>query len=217
MDHTDRPDLHPGTLALHRVTIRLALLWFIVNYGIAHWGTSHPGAPPPNLADAFTAGADGIIMALLRPLVGGNGAPPGLIGRIVIAVALAIGYRMLEWRARQLQAPQQPGWQPELANDCNVTVYPENPRNGDTIATRTLAGQDVDDATSRVAGFVARQIFVNDPDTPPWCYGRADGADLGALLLARQVRTQAENPGANTWARSARTPGTWQPFAVTAP
>ena len=287
----------------------LALVWFIVNYGLAHWGTTHPNAPPPNLADAFTAGADAIALAILRPLVGGHGAPPGLIGRIVIAFALAIGYRTLEWRVRQLQAPQvnsarlsddQPGgrlpdpgaeaaatsayaqrhaqltaelrfrlaaidvrapailpggsrvsglasvaetsgvggaglagaiirflgsiwpgprqfrlrvWvepqlqlqsqsqsqsqsQPGMATDCKVTVYLENPRNGDTIATKTLAGQDVDEATSRVAGFVARQIFVNDHDTPPWCYGRADGADLGALLLARQVRTQAETPEA---------------------
>src|SRR6266702_3573398 len=82
----------------------LVLVWFIVSYGIAHWGTTHPHAPPPNLADAFNAGA--IIMALLRPLVGGHGAPPGLIGRIVIGLALALGYRMLEGRARRRQAPQ---------------------------------------------------------------------------------------------------------------
>ena len=273
----------------------LVMAWFITGYGIGHWGTTHPGAPPPNLADAFIAGTDSIVATLLRPLVGGNGAPPGLFGRIVIAFALVIGYRTLEWRARQQQAPQvnsarlsddQPGgrkpdaddeaaasspyaqrhaqltaelrfrlaatdvrapailpggsrasglasvaetsgvggaglagaiirflgsvwpnprqfllriWvepQPAQAADCKVTVYLENPRNGDTIATKTLAGQDVDEATSRVAGFVARQIFVNDPDTPPWCHGRADGADLGALLLARQVQAQAETPAA---------------------
>ena len=292
----------------------LALVWFIISYGIAHWGTTHPNAPPPNLADAFNAGADAIIMTLLRPLVGGHGAPPGLIGRIVIGLALALGYRMLESRARQRQAPQlnsarlgddQPGgrqadagaelaassayaqlhaqltaelkfrlaaidvrapailpggsrasglasvaetsgvsgaglagaiirflgsvwpgprqfrlriWvepQPQPQSppqsqslsrpaDCKVTVYLENPRNGDTVATKTLAGQDADEATSRVAGFVARQIFVNDPDTPPWCYGRADGADLGALLLARQVRTQTESPDAVEVSRKAQ-------------
>jgi hypothetical protein len=298
----------------------LVLVWFIISYGIAHWSTTHPGAPPPNLADAFNAGADAIVAALLRPLVGGNGAPPGLLGRIVIAFLLALGYRTLEWRAKRLQAPllnsarlsddqpggkqadadaeaeasslyaqrhaqltaelkfrlaaidvrapailpggsrvsglasiaetsgvgvaglagaiirflgsvwpnprqfrlrvwvepqpqppqppqpqpqpqpqpptQQPAPQPEQATDCRVTVYLENLGNGATVATKTLAGQDVDEATSRVAGFVAREIFVNDPDTPSWCHGRADGADLGALLLARQVRTQAETPDA---------------------
>ena len=94
------------TLRCAALISALVLVWYIISYGIAHWGTTHPNAPPPNLADAFDAGADAIVMTFLRPLVGGHGAPPGLIGRIVIAFALAIGYRTLEWRARQSQAPQ---------------------------------------------------------------------------------------------------------------
>ena len=44
-----------------------------------------------------------------------------------------------------------------------------------------------------VAGYVARQVFARDPASPPWCYGAADGRDLGALLLARQERVYVES------------------------
>lgn len=53
------------------------------------------------------------------------------------------------------------------------------------MATKTVVATTVDDAASMAAGYVARQIFARDPATPLWCYGAADGRDLGALLLAQ--------------------------------
>src|SRR6201996_1537216 len=73
-----------------------------------------------------------------------------------------------------------------------VTVYLENPRNGATVASKTLACADINEAASMVAGYVGRQVFSKDPSTPPWCYGRVDGRDLGALLQARLERVPAE-------------------------
>jgi hypothetical protein len=74
-----------------------------------------------------------------------------------------------------------------------VTVELDNPRTGGTVSTKTVVAASVDDAASMTAGYVARQIFVRDPATPPWCYGAADGRDLGALLLARQARVYVES------------------------
>ena len=74
-----------------------------------------------------------------------------------------------------------------------VTVSLQDPRSGASIATKTLAAHDIDEAASVVAGFVARQIFVGDPTAPPWCTGAADGRDLAAMLLARQVRLYPES------------------------
>ena len=79
------------------------------------------------------------------------------------------------------------------ADDTRVTVELDNPRTGGTVATKTVAAASVDDAASIAAGYVARQIFVRDPTTPPWCYGAADGRDLGAQLLARQARVYVES------------------------
>ena len=42
------------------------------------------------------------------------------------------------------------------------------------------------------AGYVARRIFAEDPTAPAWCIGVADGGDLAAMLLARQVRAYPE-------------------------
>ena len=47
---------------------------------------------------------------------------------------------------------------------------------------------------TRVAGYVARQIFSMDPATPGWCFGAPDGGDLAALLLSRQLRVRVETP-----------------------
>jgi hypothetical protein len=74
-----------------------------------------------------------------------------------------------------------------------VTVLLEDPRTGESVATKTLAADDlddddVDDAATRVAGYVARHVFAMDPATPPWCYAASDGRDLAAWLLARQQR-----------------------------
>ena len=82
-----------------------------------------------------------------------------------------------------------------------VTVSLQDPRSGASIATKTLAARDIDEAASVVAGFVARQIFVEDRTAPPWCTGTADGRDLAAMLLARQVRLYPESEQAVRRAR----------------
>ena len=69
-----------------------------------------------------------------------------------------------------------------------------DPRTGGTVSTKTVAGGEINEAASMVAGYVGRQIFAMDPTTPPWCYGAADGRDLGAMLLARLERVYAECP-----------------------
>ncbi len=75
-----------------------------------------------------------------------------------------------------------------------VTVQLSDPRTGGTVSTKTVAGGEINEAASMVAGYVGRQIFAMDPTTPPWCYGAADGRDLGAMLLARLERVYAECP-----------------------
>ena len=74
-----------------------------------------------------------------------------------------------------------------------VTVGLDDPRTGASIATKTLAAGSLDDAASVVAGYVAQHIFAEDPTAPPWCTAAADGGDLAALLLARQVRVYPES------------------------
>ena len=73
-----------------------------------------------------------------------------------------------------------------------VTVGLADPRSGGTIATKTLAAGSLDDAAAGVAGYVARHIFALDRTVPPWCASATDGADLAALLRARQVRGYPE-------------------------
>jgi hypothetical protein len=67
-----------------------------------------------------------------------------------------------------------------------VTVDLEDARTGGCIATKTLAARNVEDAAARVAAYVARQIFREDPTVPPWSIGSFDGSDLAALLRAKQ-------------------------------
>jgi hypothetical protein len=76
---------------------------------------------------------------------------------------------------------------------CRVSVHLDDPQTGMSIATKTLAAKDVDEAASMVAGYVARYIFAGDRTAPPWCIGAADGRDLAALLLARQERDYPES------------------------
>jgi hypothetical protein len=83
--------------------------------------------------------------------------------------------------------------QVNVDNVTRVTIDLEDPRSGASIATKTLAASNLDDAASLVAGYVARYIFDEDPTAPPWCTGTADGRDLAALLLARQVRVYPES------------------------
>ena len=73
-----------------------------------------------------------------------------------------------------------------------VTVSLADPRSGASIATKTLAAESLDDAAAAVAGYVARHIFERDRTVPPWSVSATDGADLAALLRARQVRAYPE-------------------------
>ncbi|HTW05560.1 MAG TPA: hypothetical protein VMF87_35070 [Streptosporangiaceae bacterium] len=82
----------------------------------------------------------------------------------------------------------------ESADLARVTVELSDPRNGATLSTKTLAARSLDEVATRVAGYVARQIFSMDPATPNWCFGAPDGGDLAALLLSRQLRVRVETP-----------------------
>ncbi len=77
------------------------------------------------------------------------------------------------------------GTERTTASRC-VTVDLEDAQAGGTIATKTLAARNLDDAAARVAAYVARQIFKADPTAPPWSVGSFDGSDLAALLCAKQ-------------------------------
>jgi hypothetical protein len=99
---------------------------------------------------------------------------------------------------------EPPARQPASPDEVQATVYLENPRTGATVATKTLACADINEASSMVAGYVARQIFTRDPSTPPWCYGRVDGRDLGASLLARLERVPTESSTALQASRRAQ-------------
>jgi hypothetical protein len=75
-----------------------------------------------------------------------------------------------------------------------VTISLADRRSGAMVATKTLAAGNLDDAVAAVAGYVARHIFARDCTVPPWSASATDGADLAALLRARQVRGYPENP-----------------------
>ena len=75
-----------------------------------------------------------------------------------------------------------------------ITVLLEDVRAGLPIATNTVAGESFTEAVSMVAGYIARQIFAMDRTVPGWCYGMADGRDLGAMQLARLKRVYAACP-----------------------
>lgn len=94
--------------------------------------------------------------------------------------------------------------------ETRVTVDLENPRTGGTVASRTVAAATDDEAASMVAGYVARQMFARDPATPPWCYGGADGTDLGAWLQARLERVRAGSFADVQQSREAQIRRMWQ-------
>ena len=96
------------------------------------------------------------------------------------------------WMESASQAPGARAVTP--ADLARVTVELSDPRNGATLSTKTLAAATVDEVATRVAGYVARQIFSSDPATPSWCFGAPDGGDLAALLLSRQLRVRVETP-----------------------
>ncbi|MBO0801707.1 MAG: hypothetical protein J2P25_01330 [Nocardiopsaceae bacterium] len=73
---------------------------------VTGYGLRHPAQAPPDLANAFTRGADQVAAALFRPLWLGHGVPePGRAGWIVICLAIVLGYRELEAWALRWQAP----------------------------------------------------------------------------------------------------------------
>lgn len=73
-----------------------------------------------------------------------------------------------------------------------VTVSLADPRTGASVATKTLAAENLDAAADAVAGYVARHIFARDRTVPPWSSSATDGADLAALLGARRERGYPE-------------------------
>jgi hypothetical protein len=96
---------------------------------------------------------------------------------------------------------EQPRGEANIDDVTRVTVHLEDPQAGVSIATKTLAANNLHHAASVVAGYVARHIFAEDRTVPPWCTGTADGHDLAAMLLARQVRIC---PGSQEDVHSAR-------------
>jgi len=79
----------------------------------------------------------------------------------------------------------------ESAQGTRITVLLEDVKTGLPIATKTVAGDNFNEAASMVTGYIARQIFAMDRTVPKWCYGMADGRDLGAMQLVRLERFYA--------------------------
>ena len=77
--------------------------------------------------------------------------------------------------------------------NTKVTVSLDEPATGESVATKTLPADNLDEAAAVVAGYVARHIFIRDPTTPPWCVGSANGRDLAAMLLAKQERVYGKS------------------------
>src|SRR5690348_8904541 len=94
--------------------------------------------------------------------------------------------RVQVWMERSLDCPESDGI-------ARVTVDLDDPRTGQSLATKTLTACCDDHAASVVAGYVARYIFAEDRTAPPWCTSAPDGRDLAALLVARQVRDYPES------------------------
>ena len=108
-----------------------------------------------------------------------------------------------------VEPPDRAADLPESAK--RVTVDLDEPRTGATIASKTVAGADINEATCMVAGYVGRQMFAMDRTTTRWCYGAADGRDLGSMLLARLERVSVERAQDVDGARRARIRLLWQP------
>ncbi len=270
------------------------LVVLVTRYGLTH--LANPAKASSDLANSFTHGADELSAAFFHPLLlvlpGSQVPAPGRIGWLVIAVLVAIGYRVLEAWATHRQAPVLDGsaledgqpdgaasktgdsvidgqrhdqlvarlkfllsavevrapailpggsrsnglasiaeasgvaggglagaiiqffgmlWpnprrfqvrvrvesdhaDPQNTDSTKVTVSLDEPATGESVATKTMAANDLDEAAAVVAGYVARHIFIRDPTTPPWCVGAANGRDLAAMLLAKQERVYAKSP-----------------------
>ncbi|MGZ3391449.1 MAG: hypothetical protein ACXVCF_17895 [Isosphaeraceae bacterium] len=68
-----------------------------------------------------------------------------------------------------------------------VSVDIQDARTGESVATHMLSPCRWAEASERVAGFAARQVFRDDPSTPAWAVGSRDGQDLSAYLLSREM------------------------------
>jgi hypothetical protein len=147
----------------------------------------------------------------LASIAEASGAPgAGLAGALLrFAGAIWPNPRQLELRVCVEPRAKKTAAAPRAAPDIKVTVYLENPRNGATVATKTLVGADINEAASMVAGYVACQVFAMDPSTPPWCYGSADGDDLAALLLAGLERVRPQTPEVVETSREAQLNQLW--------
>ena len=127
-------------------------------------------------------------LATIAEASGVSGA--GLAGAIIRFFAML-------WpnpRQVQLRVWVEPAAKNARTRTTTVTVDLDDPRTGATITSKTLAAATIDEAATRVAGYVARQIFGMDPATPPWCVGVSDGSDLSALLRSRQERVPIRTP-----------------------
>ena len=119
----------------------------------------------------------------------GNG-----VGGLAGAIIDFVGTLWPSPRKYQIRIWVEPsGNEHKATHGVKVTVDLENCRTGESIATKTLPAGQLDEADCVVAGYVARQIFSEDPTAPPWCYGSFDGSDLAALLSAWQDRVYPES------------------------
>jgi hypothetical protein len=119
----------------------------------------------------------------------GNG-----VGGLAGAIIDFVGTLWPKPRKYQIRIWVEPsGNEHKATHGVKVTIDLEDCRTGESIATKTLPAGQLDDADCVVAGYVARQIFSEDPTAPPWCYGSFDGSDLAALLSAWQDRVYPES------------------------
>jgi hypothetical protein len=72
-----------------------------------------------------------------------------------------------------------------------ITVLLEDAKAGLAGPTKTVTGDTLEEASSMAAGYIARQVFAMDPTVPDWCYGLANGQDLGAMQMVRLARVYA--------------------------
>jgi len=127
-------------------------------------------------------------LASIAEATGVSGA--GLAGAIIRFFGMVWpSPRKIQVRAWVERTPGQV----DIDGVTRVTVSLADSRSGATVATKTLAAGSLDDAVAAVAGYVARHIFAQDCTVPPWSTSATDGADLAALLRARQVRGYPED------------------------
>jgi hypothetical protein len=100
-------------------------------------------------------------------------------------------YRVRVWLERESHTAGKEA----SSADRRVTVDLEDPGSGESVATKTLPVRNLyDEASSVVAGYVARHMFKADPTAPPWCHGSLDGSDLAAMLVAGQQKVYPQSP-----------------------